>query len=120
MIKSHQSEETLEEVTGTNSQNQDPSSQIEESTDDVNTVRMIDNEEETVENYFNSKKQIERSYRFIQNSHIKAKNRNPHLFFIFEFISLNVESYTVESVSYTRAREFLLSLLLDNTNLGGI
>ena len=63
---------------------------------------------------------IERSYRFIQNSHIKAKNRNPHLFFIFEFISLNVESCTVKSVSYTRVREFLLSLLLDNTNLGGI
>ena len=63
---------------------------------------------------------VERSYRFIQNSHIKAKNRNPHLFFIFEFISLNVESFTVELVSYTRAREFLLNLLLDNTNLGGI
>ena len=63
---------------------------------------------------------LERSYRFIQNSHIKAKNRNPHLFFIFEFISLNVESFTVELVSYTRVREFLLSLLLDNTNLGGI
>ena len=47
---------------------------------------------------------LERSYRFIQNSHIKAKNRNPHLFFIFEFISLNVESFTVELVSYTRAR----------------
>ena len=48
MIKSH-TDEGVEEVTApvdTSSEIQDQSAQIEESTDDVNTVRMLDNEED--------------------------------------------------------------------------
>ena len=48
MIKSH-TDEGLEEVTApvdTSTENQDQSAQIAESTDDVNTVRMLDNKED--------------------------------------------------------------------------
>ena len=57
MIKS-QADERLEEVTApvdTSPEIQNQSAQIEESTDDVNTVRMLGNEEETEENCFDSK-----------------------------------------------------------------